>query len=85
METLTKEQVGELIPHNQKQARHRGVTSGVFMESVNLVVLKAAEMIAPYKSTENKYVVLKALTDVFMDHGFNAQQALVLAVKAYNS
>lgn len=55
------------------------------MESVNLVILKAAEMIAPYKATENKYVVLAALTAVFIEHGFTAQQALVLSLKTYNS
>lgn len=55
------------------------------MESVNLVVLKAAEMIRPYKTTESKVVLLAALTDVFIEHGFTAQQALILAVKAYNS
>lgn len=53
------------------------------MESINLVVMKAAQMIAPYKSTENKYVLLKALIDVFIEHGFTAQQALVMSIKAY--
>lgn len=40
-------------------------------------------MIAPYKATENKYVVLSALTEVFIEHGFNVNQSLVLALKAY--
>jgi hypothetical protein len=56
-----------------------------FMESVNLVVLKAAEMIAPYKGIENKAVIIAALMDVFIEHGFTVEQSMVLAVKAYNS
>lgn len=86
MVTLTRERAEGLILSNQKnKARLRGVTSSKVMESVNLVVMKAAEMIAPYKATEDKYLILKVLTEVFIEHGFTAQQALVLSLKAYNS
>jgi hypothetical protein len=53
------------------------------MESLNLVIEKAAKMIAPYKATENKYVVLTALTDLFIEHGFSLEQSLILSLKAY--
>ena len=56
---------------------------GSFMESFLLVLNKAAKMIAPFKATESKVVVLAALTDVFIEHGFSLEQALILSVKAY--
>lgn len=67
----------------KNKARHRGVTSGSFMESFLLVLNKAAKLIAPFKATESKVVVLAALTDVFIEHGFSLEQSLILSVKAY--
>jgi len=53
------------------------------MESFVLVLNKAAKMIAPFKAIQNRVVVLAALTDVFIEHGFSLDQALILSVKAY--
>jgi hypothetical protein len=53
------------------------------MESFSLVINKAADMIAPFKGETSKAVVLAALVDVFIEHGFTLEQALILAVKAY--
>jgi len=48
-----------------------------------LVVEKVARLVAPYKATESRVVVLAALTDMFLQYGFDVNQALVLSVKAY--
>jgi hypothetical protein len=53
------------------------------MESFDLVLNKAAKMIAPFKSGNSKVIILAALVDLFIEHGFSLDQALVLAVKAY--
>ncbi len=56
---------------------------GSFMESFILVLDKAAKMVAPFKATESRIIVLAALTDVFIEHGFSLEQSLILSVKAY--
>jgi len=61
----------------------RSINNAFFMESFLLVLNKAAKMIVPFKATEKRVVVLAALTNVFIEHGFSLDQALVLSVKAY--
>jgi hypothetical protein len=53
------------------------------MDSVILVINKAAKMVAPFKAENEKAIVLAALVDVFIEHGFSLNQALILSVRAY--
>jgi len=53
------------------------------MDQVTQVLKMAAQMIAPYKATEEKRVVIAALVELFLDHGFDLNQATILSIKAY--